>query len=109
MKYCQNCRYSNDSFQFAGEWWCACSNPSRSVETHFKRQFLGYPVLKESVNLPCWQVDAPSELATIRPHRKSKRISRLSRFYPARNLKIPWSYVFRSKIATLRRKEEASQ
>ena len=42
----------------------------------------GHPVLKESLNLPCWRVDTPSgnmpafsELATIRPHRKFNEIA----------------------------------
>lgn len=112
MRTCQDCYYCNESFQFAEEWWCECSNPARSVEAPFKKQFLGNPILKSSSNLPCWRADAPSafsQLTTIRPHKPMKDTSRLSRYYHKKNLTIPWSYVLRSRITSLNRKEEGSR
>ncbi|MHA2352477.1 MAG: hypothetical protein ACXABX_05095 [Candidatus Thorarchaeota archaeon] len=119
MKTCLNCYYCNDSFQYAGDWWCACSNPGRSVEAHFKKQFLGSPVLKNGLDLPCWISDSPSNnrlknpdfsnLAVISPKKKLKRVNRLSRFYPKRNVTVPWTYVLRSKIVNLFTKKETSR
>ena len=115
MKSCQNCYYCFDSIPFAGDWWCACSNSGRSVDAHNRNHYWG----RSHSNLPCWQVDVPlsetrdlpdySELVVIRPPSKLKRRSRLSPFYVKKYVTTPWSYVLRSKITNVFRKDESSR
>lgn len=115
MKSCQNCYYCFDSNQFAGDWWGACSNSYRLVEAHNRNHYWG----RSHLNLKCWRGEDPlndardspdySELVVIRPARKLKRISRMSRFYSNKYVTTPWSYVLRSRIASVFRKDESSR
>jgi hypothetical protein len=85
------------------------------VNAHNRNHYWG----RSHLNLPCWCTKAPSsnardrpdysELVVIRPARKLKRLNRSSPFFSKEYVTTPWSYVLRSKIANVLRKEESSR
>jgi len=50
VKRCQDCYYCVDTRKLPGTWWCACTNPGRSVES----VDAGRMWVKSRLGLACW-------------------------------------------------------
>lgn len=101
MRSCQNCYYANSAIRLGGSWWCACSNPGRSIEVEIQ----GWRWIRSQLNLSCW-LDRSADSTLKAPPRLhvfttklSPRISmRRKRNPPRCMVTVPMDYVIRSKL-----------